>query len=296
MRSGGLQDVVGAVRVTSESLDGNLLGEMVDLLLDVERNLFSAAGDVPGIQELRILTTETWALGDDSGNRRRAMRMTELIGRTLECGVSTETYGNIIDNLNLAWPPFLTTADLRFNLETLEVLAYLRPGDDQSLPTFAVAVLSRVGQHNALRLDANWLEVAIALGTEFGLDLTELSAPPPATPRASQHSRVPTGTSIAIYSLMEPANARAASIITKRYPGVKVQSLTEKVATDGLRKAAKIADILIIADKAAAHAATDALKVARGKAPLDYARGKGTVSLVEAAESALRRFYISTAS
>ncbi|MEV6638462.1 protein DpdD [Amycolatopsis sp. NPDC051371] len=296
MRSGGLQDVIGAVRSTSESLDINLLGEMVDLLLDIERNLFSAAGDLPGIQELRVLTTETWALGDESGNRRRAMRVTDLVSRTLACGVNTATYGNIIDNLNLAWTPFLTAADLRFNLETLEVLAYLRPDDDQSLSTFAMAVLSRVGQHNALRLDANWLEVAIALGTEFGLDLAELSPPPPADPKAPQHPQVPTGTSIAIYSLMEQANARAASIIQKRYPGVKVQSLTEKVATDGLRNAAKTADILIIADKAAAHAATDALKTARGKAPLDYARGKGTVSLVEATESALSRFCNSIAS
>jgi hypothetical protein len=40
--------------------------------------------------------------------------------------------------------------------------------------------------------------------------------------------------------------------------------------------------VLVIADRAAAHAATDALKAARGGSPICYAEGKGTASLVKA--------------
>jgi hypothetical protein len=55
------------------------------------------------------------------------------------------------------------------------------------------------------------------------------------------------------------------------------------VASDALRYPARHADVLVIADRAAAHAATDAIRAARGRRRHQYARGKGTVSPVEAA-------------
>ena len=82
---------------------------------------------------------------------------------------------------------------------------------------------------------------------------------------------------------MEPAAARAAAILRRWYPEVRVETLAGKVASDALRYSARHADVLVIADRAAAHAATDAIKAARGRRPICYARGKGTVSLVEAA-------------
>jgi hypothetical protein len=88
---------------------------------------------------------------------------------------------------------------------------------------------------------------------------------------------------VAIYSLIEPAAARAAVIIRRWYPKIRVETLAGKVASDALRSAAKNADVLVIADRAAAHAATDALKAARGSKPICYALGKGTASLINAA-------------
>ena len=92
----------------------------------------------------------------------------------------------------------------------------------------------------------------------------------------------PAGSSVAIYSLMESAAARAAAIVRRWYPEVRVDTFAEKVATDALRYSARHADLMVIADKAAAHAATDAIKAARGRRFIQYARGKGTASLVEA--------------
>ena len=87
---------------------------------------------------------------------------------------------------------------------------------------------------------------------------------------------------MAIYSLIEPAATRAAAIIRRWYPEIRVETLAGKVASDALRSAAKNADVLVIADRAAAHAATDALKAARGGSPICYASGKGTASLIKA--------------
>ena len=81
---------------------------------------------------------------------------------------------------------------------------------------------------------------------------------------------------------MEPAATRAAAIIRRWYPGIRVETLAGKVASDALRSAAKNADVLVVADRAAAHAATDALKTARFGSPICYAQGKGTASLIKA--------------
>ena len=104
-------------------------------------------------------------------------------------------------------------------------------------------------------------------------------------------ARPPAGSFVAIYSLMEPAAARAAAILRRWYPEVRVETLAGKVASDPLRSPARHADVLVIADRAAAHAATDAIKAARGRRPIWYAPGKGTVSLVEAALAGFDELY-----
>jgi hypothetical protein len=58
-----------------------------------------------------------------------------------------------------------------------------------------------------------------------------------------------------------------------------------------LRLAARKADLLVIADKAASHAATDALKAARGRRPIEYARGGGTASLIQAVMGGLEAMF-----
>jgi hypothetical protein len=288
MRAGVLHDVMDTVRSLSQTLDHSLLGELVDLLLDLERNLFGAAGDVPGIQDLRQLAIEVWALGDQSGDRRRATRLMEVVGRALDSGVSPTVYRDLIENLRAAWTPFLTDADLSFGLETIEVLAARKPDSDTALRAFATPILSRIGEHNAHRIDAAWLDTAVVLAPELGLDLTEVSGRDGSgAPDGEPRVRLPDGVFVAIYSLMESAARRAALIIKRRHPGVRVETLSAKVATDSLRSVAESADLLVIADKAAAHAATDALKAARGGKLITYARGKGTASLVEAIDSGL---------
>jgi hypothetical protein len=257
--------------------------ELVDFVLDLERDLVQAAGDVSGIQELRLRTVEVWALLDESGDRRRAVRLVEMIGRAFDTGVGRAAFDDLVEHVSAAWTHFLTDADLPLGLEVLELLAAHQPDTGLALQDFATSMLSRVGPHSARRIDAAWLHTAAALAAEFGLVITtpELTDDEQQLPDDGSTS-VPTGTFVAIYSLMEPAALRAASIIRRRYTGVRVETLVSKVANDSLRLAARNADLLVIADKAASHAATEALKAARGRRPIAYARGGGTTSLIEA--------------
>ena len=63
MQPGVLREVVEVGRSLSRSVGPAMLADLIDLLLDMERDLFSSAGDVTGIQDLRLIVVEAWALG-----------------------------------------------------------------------------------------------------------------------------------------------------------------------------------------------------------------------------------------
>jgi hypothetical protein len=288
MQAGALREVIEVVQSLSRAVDTGLLAELIDLLLDMERDLFAAASDVPGLQDLRRIVVESWALGDESGDRHRAGRLVDLVGRALIAGLSPAAYDDVVESLRAGWAPFLTDADLPFGLETIEILDASEPESATALRAFALMILSRIGDHNARRIDAAVLETAVALAPDFGLQLAINPEPEEPTAAGTELAPLPAGTSVVIYSLMEPAATRAAAIVRRWYPEVRVTTFAGKVASDALRHAAKKADLLVIADKAASHAATDALKAARGHKPIHYARGKGTASLIEAASAGLK--------
>ena len=282
MQPGVLPEITEAVRPLSRSLSQGLLANLIDLLLDVERNLFSAAGDVAGIQDLRLIVVEAWALGDESGDRHRAGRLLDLVSRALSTGVSPAVFDELAESLRAGWAPFLTNADLPLGLEAIEVLAAAQPETAVALQAFATPILSRIGPHNARRIDAALLETARMLAPDFGLELPVPAGPAAEAGKSPGQARPPAGSFVAIYSLMEPAAGRTAAILRQWYPEVRVETFAGKVASDALRHSARHADVLVIADRAAAHAATDAIKASRGRRPIWYARGKGTVSLVQA--------------
>ena len=103
MRPGVLREVVEVVRQLSRSVSAVLLADLIDLLLDMERDLFSSAGDMTGIQDLRLIVVEAWALGDESGDRHRASRLLDLIGRALSTGVSPAVFDEQVESLRAGW-------------------------------------------------------------------------------------------------------------------------------------------------------------------------------------------------
>jgi hypothetical protein len=300
MRRGALADFVETVRPIGASITTAQLPDLLETLLDIERNLYSAAGTLPGLQDLRGLVLELWAVGDDTGGRDRAARCVDLLGRTLEAGLPAADFDEVADNLLAAWAPFLTDADLPLGLEALEILSAYSPTGSTATNPFAAMLLSRIGQHNAHRIDRTALEVCAVLAQEYGLE----PAWPSADPRAprdkvdagtefaedeSDWPTIPDGTYLAIYSLMEPAVRRAVEMLRRRYPKLRTVTLAGKVASDALRDAARDADVMVIADRAATHAATDAIRDARGHGSLHFAMGKGTNSLLTACLEGLKQ-------
>jgi hypothetical protein len=288
MRPGSIANFVAHVRetITPGPQDA---GELVDLLLDIERDLYKAAGASSQIQDLRLLILDRWALLDDSGDRHRADRIVILVERLVEAGISVAVYGEVIEYLRTGWTHLLTDADSPLGIDAIEILAAARPESSNSLGDFAQPILSRIGDHNARRVPSSTLTVAQLLADEFGWDLA-ITPQTAATEPAPSGIGIPAkGIRVAIYTRMESAGNRAKQVLLSKYPGIRVDVLFATVGKDELKFAAKSADVLVIADRAALHAATKSLLNARGELAVDYARGKGSASLLEAVSIGLER-------
>lgn len=101
-------------------------------------------------------------------------------------------------------------------------------------------------------------------------------------PGGDEPRRFPGGgrTRVALYSLVESMARRAESILESVYPGIEVDCLSGTVSDRRLEQAAREADLFVICWTRATHAATNAIRANRGSAPLLYASGAGSTSVV----------------
>ncbi|MEV8504474.1 protein DpdD [Actinoplanes sp. NPDC051475] len=277
-----------ACQAILDAMDGAGPGRLspgVDVCIDLVRDLKTSTAPVDDIRNLSHRVLELWAYHDSSGDRHRAGRIVQIVGDLVELGLSVQVYDEVVELIRAGWDPFLTNADLPTGLDLLEQLLAHRPEATNSLDRFAVPMLSRIGPHNAARVPSATLAVAVDLAPLFGL---AIAVPSPSATVLEQEPSVRPGTRVALYSLQEQALDRAARILRERHPGLHVVVCADHVATDALRSAARSADVFIVMDRAAAHAATAALKAERSGRPIRYAMGKGSTSMIEAAEAWFR--------
>jgi hypothetical protein len=257
----------------------------IDVCIDLVRDLKTSDAPVEDIRRFSYRVLEFWAYHDSTGDRHRAARIVQLVGDLVDHGLGVKTFDEVVELVRAGWDPFLTDADLPIGLDLLEQLLGHRPDATDSLDKFAVPMLSRIGAHNAGRIPSAALAVAVDLAPSFGLTV---QVPPPAASVGEQPAAARPGTRIGLYSLQEQAIDRAARLLRVRHPGLDVLVYTDHVATDALRAAARSVDLFVVMDRAAAHAATNAVKAERPTAPIRYAAGKGSTSMIDAAEAWLR--------
>lgn len=93
-----------------------------------------------------------------------------------------------------------------------------------------------------------------------------------------------------LYSLDEAVLARARAAVGRLYPSVRVQVSSAKVGNDALREHARNAELVVLATRRAAHAATGFIQSNAGNARIAYADGCGSGSMVRAIEDGIRLF------
>jgi len=209
----------------------------------------------------------------------------QLTGDLVELGLGVHTFDEVVELIRAGWDPFLTDADLPIGLDLLEQLIAHRTDDTHSLDKFAVPMLSRIGPHNVRRIPSAALAVAVDIAPSFGLTV---EVPSPEATAVKPPEAIRPGARIALYSLHEQALSRAAKILRERHPGLEIHVSADHMSTEALRAIARTADLFVVMDRAAAHAATNAIKAERPTATIRYAAGKGSTSMIEAAETWLR--------
>lgn len=284
LRGDDLSGVVSALDAVSSHDPGPVIDEGLVLC----RRLEAAGGNPDQLTPLRRKLVEIWALGDTSGQRRRAEVLVEQLGKLLRQGVGADAYSELVEQLTLGLRPFLTDQAVKFSLATLELLAGFRPAADDRLPVLAGAVLNRIGPHNAGRIDRPELLVAAKLAAELRLSLDLEDALATGGPSEAMTRRLPPSFAIGLYSLDESALQRAAAVLREEYPGVTVETNSDKVSTERLKALVRRADVLVVAELSSKHAATNTIKVTRYPRTYGHAAGKGSSSLLRAAEEEIR--------
>lgn len=93
-----------------------------------------------------------------------------------------------------------------------------------------------------------------------------------------------------LYSLDEAVLARASTAVGRLYPWVRVEVSSAKVGSDALREHSRNADLIVLATRRAAHAATGFIQSNAGSARIAYADGCGSGSMVRAIEDGIKLF------
>lgn len=94
--------------------------------------------------------------------------------------------------------------------------------------------------------------------------------------------------SILLYSLEEAVLARAKSAVERMHPGIQVALSSAKVGSVSLREHARRADLIVLATRRAAHAATGFIQAHTKSARIEYADGCGSASMLRAIEQGIR--------
>lgn len=214
-----------------------------------------------------------------------------LVGQLLTIGVSPTDYGNLVSGLEDVQQRIGSYAHLAWSLDICEALAIAPAPGDRAREARQQFFLLLVGQAQpfAHRLERADVLPFVLLSRDFGLDPEVLGAITLPSP-AGEDIETPdlSGKLIAIYTLAEAAARRAKAALMEMFPGVRVETNADTVATARLTSLAKAADIFVFAWKSSSHQAYYCVKDAMGAREPVMVAGKGTASLLRAVLDSVR--------
>ncbi|MER8972424.1 hypothetical protein NKI18_07720 [Mesorhizobium sp. M0800] len=214
-----------------------------------------------------------------------------LVGQLLTIGMSPTDYGNLVSGLEDVQQRIGSYAHLAWSLDICEALAVAAAPGDAARAARRQLFLLLVGQAQpfAYRLERQDVLPFTLLCTDYGLDpevLGAIALPKQTEVEVETHDL--SGKMIAIYTLVEAAGNRAKVALIEMFPGVRVETNADTVATTRLTSLAKAADIFVFAWKSSSHQAYYCVKDAMGAREPVMVSGKGTASLLRAVLDSLR--------
>lgn len=215
-----------------------------------------------------------------------------LLESVLAAGADRETYRDAVEAMSQIWQMHGSVQHVDWALDTIDLLAVHRAQDEDALTGFVSKLLDtfrsgyrRIERHQWAAFQV--LSVDLGKTDEFnGLNPPNFKGEATATGATLPDLG---GRKVGIYTLTDAAGRHAAAALEQLFPGIDVRLNHDTVATAPLMSLARQCDYLIVTTDSSKHAATNALKANRPArtAPLIYAAGKGSSSIIAALLSRL---------
>ena len=210
----------------------------------------------------------------------------DMAGRLVSSGLSSDRYCYCLDTLDARWAAGPSPSGAEWMCETLEMLLDQPCPDPAARSQLASRLLTNPGL-GFNRIGGSLQDLLRSVANEY--DLVDILPPPSdATTDDDKTERSVQGLSVGLYSLTVGALQRAKAHLERRWPGLVVETNSDKRATEELAGLARRVDAVVVAWRSSKHPATDCIEANCGPgSPPIMAAGKGSASLIRAAEEFL---------
>lgn len=192
-------------------------------------------------------------------------------------------YRSVLDDLQSYAPQYVALNAAGRVLDIADVVTSGPIGESEARTSFVAALVLPL-HHLQRKLSPALRRLASLVTEDVGLDLAwddeKLS-------EAGESGIEALSAQVLIYSLDVGCLARVEKAAELQWPSVKIRASFDKVGNPALRQHARNADLVVIATRRAAHAATGFITENADKALIRYADGSGSASMMRAVESGL---------
>jgi hypothetical protein len=192
-------------------------------------------------------------------------------------------YRGTLEDLRSYAPQWVAASAAARVLDIADVVAS-GPNCDPDARTALVSALVFPLHHLRHRLSPALRRLASLVTSDVSLDLAWVDQ---VSDGADEYDSSALRGQILLYSLDEGCLARVEKAAGQQWPSVRVHTSSDKVGSPALRQHARNADLIVIATRRAAHAATGFIADSSNKALIRYADGSGSASMMRALESGL---------
>jgi hypothetical protein len=242
-----------------------------------------------------VLLAFTYAIAEDVEPGTAGLEaLGDLAGALLATGLGTDDYAEIIHRCEtvyrrLSAPPRLARWVLDLTRTVLETPAPSDEVRDGATRRLVALLLPDARRVRPLVGREVWTELAEVLEDVGGLEDTLPTVRAAAEAKSDDDAfSVLNGKTVLLHTLVESAAGRARAYLESA-ADVRVLTDSSHVGSGQLREQAAKADLVVVASRAAKHAAFETIRPAASDR-LTYARGKGWSSLVTAVTEALSRW------
>jgi hypothetical protein len=228
--------------------------------------------------------------GDERLGRGDLEDLASIAEFVITSGVNPAEYRKLVnETLERSWQRVASVNALGWLIDILELLRDSPCASDEARVAFSSAVLVTLARFRGQIPPEHWErldEVFESLGRQDEIAALRPTAEESAAALAEW--QVLAGRTIFIYTLVEPAGERARRHLLEVAPDLQVDVWSARVSDDRMLEAVRRADLVVIATRAAKHAATLAVERAvLDQVPVAYPTGKGWSSIVSSVRDAL---------